>query len=163
LLLLNWAGEIPINKNKISEREFTVHSWLFIFCLFQELEQLQSELRPLEAQKEELREWAERRTQMLTWIGLGNGWSAPPLLSRLGVNCAAPNTSACHPPPPCLLKTMHIFSSVKLNNPPSPTSPLPLLCSIVFYFLFPHSCFSFFYLVRIEYCTPTPFICPPCV
>jgi hypothetical protein len=37
----------------------------------QELEQLQSELRPLEAQKAELKEWAERRTQMLTWIGLG--------------------------------------------------------------------------------------------
>jgi flagellar motility protein MotE (MotC chaperone) len=36
-----------------------------------ELEQLQSELRPLEAQKAELKEWAERRTQMLTWIGLG--------------------------------------------------------------------------------------------
>jgi len=36
-----------------------------------ELEQLQSEIRPLEAQKAELKEWAERRTQMLTWIGLG--------------------------------------------------------------------------------------------
>ncbi len=44
---------------------------LNIFSTVQELEQLQSELRPLEAQKAELKEWAERRTQMLTWIGLG--------------------------------------------------------------------------------------------
>lgn len=39
--------------------------------LQKELEDLQAELRPLEVQKEELREWAEKRTQMLTWIGLG--------------------------------------------------------------------------------------------
>lgn len=39
--------------------------------LQKELESLQAELRPLEVQKEELREWAEKRTQMLTWIGLG--------------------------------------------------------------------------------------------
>jgi hypothetical protein len=47
--------------------------WRILKMLFtpQELEQLQSELRPLEAQKAELKEWAERRTQMLTWIGLG--------------------------------------------------------------------------------------------
>jgi hypothetical protein len=44
---------------------------LIFFLLIQELENLQAELRPLEVQKEELREWAEKRTQMLTWIGLG--------------------------------------------------------------------------------------------
>jgi len=39
--------------------------------LVQELETLKKELKPLEEQKEELQRWAEKRTSMLTWAGLG--------------------------------------------------------------------------------------------
>eukprot|EP00088_Acartia_fossae_P012847 TRINITY_DN16646_c0_g1_i1.p1 TRINITY_DN16646_c0_g1~~TRINITY_DN16646_c0_g1_i1.p1 ORF type:complete len:349 (-),score=50.16 TRINITY_DN16646_c0_g1_i1:579-1625(-) len=39
--------------------------------LIKELETLKDELKPLEAQKQELEEWAEKRTAAFTWIGLG--------------------------------------------------------------------------------------------
>ena len=39
--------------------------------LLQELETLKAELDPLEEQKRELEMWAEKRTSLFTWIGLG--------------------------------------------------------------------------------------------
>lgn len=39
--------------------------------LVKELEVLREELKPLEVQKKELQDWAEKRTSFFTWVGLG--------------------------------------------------------------------------------------------
>ena len=40
--------------------------------MLKDLETMKNELKPLEDQKLELQDWAERRTSFFTWVGLGN-------------------------------------------------------------------------------------------